>query len=51
MNSGFLQLIEPGDIILAYWGFDIDADIALHGAKLEIPHKREKTTKHERSVA
>lgn len=37
MNSGFLQLLEPGDVILADRGFDIDADIALHGAKLEIP--------------
>ena len=37
MNSGFLQLLEPGDVVLADRGFDIGDDIALHGAKLEIP--------------
>lgn len=37
MNCGFLQLLEPGDVILADRGFDIDADIALHQVKLEIP--------------
>ena len=37
MNSGFLRLLEPGDIILADRGFDIGDDIALHGAKLVIP--------------
>ena len=39
MNSGFLRLLEPGDIILADQGFDIGDDniIALHGAKLVIP--------------
>ena len=37
MNSGFLRLLEPGDIILADRGFDIGDDIARHGAKLVIP--------------
>ena len=37
MNSGFLRLLDPGDVILADRGFDIGDDIALHGAKLEIP--------------
>ena len=37
MNSGFLRLLEPGDIILADRGFDIGDDIALHGAKMVIP--------------
>ena len=33
----FPTLLEPGDVILADHGFGIDADIALNGAKLEIP--------------
>ena len=37
MESGFLRLLEPGDVILADRGFDVDVDIALHQAKLEIP--------------
>lgn len=37
MNSGFLRLLEPGDVILADRGFDIDDDIVLYGAKLVIP--------------
>ena len=35
--SGFLQLLEQGDIILADRGFTISDDIALFGAKLKIP--------------
>ena len=37
MNSGFLNLLEPGDVILADRGFDIGDDIALYCAKLMIP--------------
>ena len=37
MNSGFLRLLEHGDIVLADRGFDIHDDVAIHGAKLEIP--------------
>ena len=37
MNSGFLRLLDPGDVVLADRGFDIGDDIAIHGAKLEIP--------------
>ena len=32
-----LLILEPGDVVLADRGFDIADDIALHGAKLEIP--------------
>ena len=35
--SGFLELLEQGDIILADRGFTISDDIALFGAKLKIP--------------
>ena len=34
-ESGFLQLLNPGDTILADHGFTIDG--AVHGAKLRIP--------------
>ena len=37
MNSGFLRLLEHGDIVLADRGFDIHDDVRIHGAKLEIP--------------
>ena len=37
MNSGFLQLLDFEDVILADRGFDIGDDIALHGTKLVIP--------------
>ena len=37
MNSGLLTRLEPGVVVLADRGFDIADDIALHGAKLEIP--------------
>ena len=36
-ESGFLRLLEPGDVILADRGFDIFVDVELHGGKLEIP--------------
>ena len=37
MNSGLLELLENGDVILADRGFTISDDVSLHGAKLEIP--------------
>ena len=37
MNSGLLDLLESGDVVLADRGFTISDDLALHGAKLEIP--------------
>ena len=37
MNSGFLKLLDFGDVVLADRGFDIGDYIALHGARLEIP--------------
>ena len=36
-QSGFLELLEPGDVVLADCGFTVEEDIAIHGAKLEIP--------------
>ena len=36
-ESGILDLLEPGDTVLADRGFTIDEDVILHGAKLEIP--------------
>lgn len=36
-QSGFLQLLEPGDTVLADRGFDISDDIGVHGGKLTIP--------------
>ena len=36
-RSGFLNHIEPGDTILADRGFTVADDLALYGAKLEIP--------------
>lgn len=36
-HSDFLHRIEPGDMVLADRGFNIAEDLALYGAKLEIP--------------
>jgi hypothetical protein len=36
-KSGFLQLLEFGDVVLADRGFTISDDVGVHGAKLEIP--------------
>ena len=36
-HSGFLEKIEYGDSILADRGFDIADDLAVHGARLQIP--------------
>ena len=36
-KSGFLDLLEPGDVVLADRGFNIKEDIEFHRAKLEIP--------------
>ena len=35
--SGLLNLIEPGDVILADRGFLIEDDMAIRGVKLVIP--------------
>ena len=36
-KSGFLNLVEHGDVILADRGFDISDDLGVFGARLEIP--------------
>ena len=36
-NSGFLDLVEYGDVIVADRDFDISDDLSLYGARLEIP--------------
>ena len=36
-NSGFLNHLHHGDLVLADRGFDIADDLALHGASLAIP--------------
>lgn len=36
-NSGFLDLLQPGDVVLADKGFDFADLIALRGARLNIP--------------
>ena len=37
LNSGFLNKLLPGDIVLADRGFDIGEDVARTQASLEIP--------------
>ena len=36
-NSGILDLIEPGDSIMADKGFDLSYELLIHGCKLNIP--------------
>ena len=36
-ESNFFSYLEPGDVVLADRGFKIAEDVAVHGAKLEIP--------------
>lgn len=36
-NSGFLDMVEHGDVILADRGFDITDDLGVFGVRLEIP--------------
>ena len=36
-DCGILELIEPGDSIMADKGFDIAYDVVLRGANLNIP--------------
>ena len=36
-QCGFLDLIDPGDVILADRGFNVHDDIAIRGGRLEIP--------------
>ena len=36
-NSGYLNNLHPGDVVLADRGFDITDSVALHGATLDIP--------------
>jgi hypothetical protein len=36
-SCGFLELLEPGDWVLADKGFDISYDLMLHGARLDMP--------------
>ena len=36
-ECGFLDHIDPGDVILAVRGFNISDKLAIRGAKLEIP--------------
>ena len=36
-ESGFLNLVNPGDVILADRGFIINSELLMRGAKLEIP--------------
>ena len=50
-ESGFLHLIEPGDVILADRGFTTADDLAVYGAKLELPaFTRGKTQLSQRDV-
>ena len=36
-ESGFLNLVDSGDVILADRGFTINSELLMRGAKLEIP--------------
>ena len=36
-ESGFLDLVDPGDVILAGRGFTINSELLMRHAKLEIP--------------
>ena len=36
-NSGYLQHLSPGDVVLADRGFDIEDSLALYGGTLDIP--------------
>ena len=36
-ESSFLNYLDPGDVVLADRGFTVAEDIAIHGARLEIP--------------
>ena len=36
-ESNFFSLLEPGDVVLADRGFNIEEDLAVHGARLVIP--------------
>ncbi len=36
-ECGFLHHLEPGNVVLADRGFTIESDLAIYGAKLEIP--------------
>ena len=36
-DSSFLQMLEPGDIVLADRGFTLHDDVALHGGTFKIP--------------
>lgn len=50
-ESGFLNKLEHGDVILADRGFTITDDVGVHGAKLEIPaFTRGKTQLSQRDV-
>ena len=37
LESGFLHFVEPGDVIIANRGFTIADDLAVYGAKPQIP--------------
>ena len=36
-NSGYLQYLRPGDVVLADRGFNVEDSVALQGATLDIP--------------
>ena len=37
LESRFLSHLKPGDVVLADRGFTVSDDLAIYGAKLEIP--------------